>query len=352
MPRWLTALAYLAVFAVGILRADTLLEPQMIEWSDVMADRVTAEAAVDGTGIDQPLSQLMKRHNLTYYDQNVIAPRPPGAVIAALPTLAVPVPLLLATAAVVNVAAIAYIGWASTRIAGISAAWGVVVAALYFTPFMHEVVRWGNNACLIAALVVAAWMTERTKPVAAGGLLGAAAAIKLWPALLVFVISRRAKTATVLTASGVTLAGLLLPGVTLAAMGGLNSNELWLTSGFNHSLAAVFARRGIPGSVLIGAAIGAAIWFLCLRLAGSTDGRIGVTVLAALLISPYSWAPYWLAVVPAIFVIARRLNQVIWNTPPAAGVNKYNPDSDNPTSGHPKAANAPTTPNSPAGYRP
>lgn len=305
MSRRLLVAAYLAVFGFGLVRAFVILDPGMIEWADVMADRVIAEAAVDGSGVGQPLVDLMGRHGLSYYDPGAVAPRPPGAVLAALPTLAVPVSWLLALAAVANVAAMTFIGWASARVGGIRPEWGLAVGVLFLTPFMVEVVRWGNNAAVMAGLVVAAWMTARSRPRLAGVLLGVAVAVKAWPALLVFAVPRRVAAWTLATAGAMTAAGLLLPGVTVGAVfAGLDTSEVWLTSGLNHSLPAVFARRGFPAPVLVGGAIGLAMWALGLRMVRSANARFGVTVIAALLVSPYSWAPYWLAALPVVAIAA------------------------------------------------
>lgn len=123
-----------------------------------------------------------------------------------------------------------------------------VLLSLFWQPFTFAM-RELNLGQLLTCLLAAAWWLERKHPRWAGGLLGLATLLKLWPALLILLALywRRGRLAlgAVATVSGGSLLTLVVLGLgaSTAYLGPVRANEdYYVPSGGNLSLVAAVAR--------------------------------------------------------------------------------------------------------------
>lgn len=316
-------LLYLAVLVYGLVVFAPKLVDARQDWSylpDVASDQMIARAALDGSGIDQTLREMADRFGYPGDVADFVAPRTPAAAVSNLPLLLLPLGWLLPAVAVASVFAIIAVCWMMTQLADLPDWVGAAVAAaLLSIPYIVRALAWGNNGYLVATAVIAAWWLADRRPGLAGGLLGWAIAVKLWPGLLLFVLGRRVAAFALGSAAVFTAVGLALPGVTVGAVvatitGGADS---WIAHRSNVSLGGALAKRGIGHAALIGGAVGLALWGAVLRVTADRNVRVAVTVLTGLLVSPLSWMAYWLAAFPAVAVIIRRLGNRSDTNPPA-----------------------------------
>lgn len=315
LNRMRTVAAYIAAVVAGVIVAATPLGQWAIPWEiyidhapDSVSDQVVALAALDGVPIDTPLDEILAMNGIDR-GPSIPAPRPPGAVLASVPISRLSFDAAFLLMAVVNFFAVLATCWIGSRIADIPPMWGGIAACLvYLSPSFTTIMSYGNVSPVVTVLILVAWWQRTARPATAGLALGVAASIKLWPFLLWFAMPRRVRWWTLAGGAAMTAGGLALPGVTVrSAVATLGSSNIWLTSEFNVSIAAFLARAGVESAPLIGAVIGVAAWFGGLSLARTEDERIGVTLVAALLISPYSWRVYWLAAVPVVMMVCREV---------------------------------------------
>jgi alpha-1,2-mannosyltransferase len=298
--RYVTAALFAVAFLIGVT-AEPMGDPTI---SDLEADKYLALAAWDGTGAHRPLPELGAVYGLDVPDHWVYpAARTPGGLLVASPAILVPDPWLPVVAQVASVAALLAVCYLAARI-GRFPAWagGVAAVVLARQPVMLDQYSWGNSGMWVAVLVVAAWFLLPSKW--AGVLVGVAAVVKAWPAVLILVLlygreTRRAGWWAAGSAAGLTSAGLLLPG---SSIGGAVSAVLG-GSGFaafpsNMSAAGLW---DLP--VWAGMLVGLAVVAVGLRL--DVDWRMTAAVVGGLLASPITWPRYWLAAVPVVFVVAR-----------------------------------------------
>lgn len=157
-----------------------------------------------------------------------------------------------------------------------------------------------------------------------GVLVGLAAAVKLTPALLVPYLllagRRRAAAVAAGTAVGLTLlAAAVAPGTSAAYWGGalLDTGRLGANAGVsNQSLRGMALRSGLPGwaQLLLVVAVGVPLLVVGLRravrLSHAGDELAAVTVVGMLSValSPVSWVHHLVWVLPAVAVLAGRLD--------------------------------------------
>lgn len=125
---------------------------------------------------------------------------PPTSVLLALPLAGFDYPTAHLLRTLASLGALAGAAWLLCRQLGSPGwFWGPAVAAVVFlsAPLRHEVQQ-GNWSAFLLLLLTAAWAAERTgRSRLAGGLLGLAAAIKLFPGLLFLPLLAMRRWATV-----------------------------------------------------------------------------------------------------------------------------------------------------------
>jgi alpha-1,2-mannosyltransferase len=212
----------------------------------------------------------------------------------------------------------------------LSLAWAPLAALLLpiQTNFEHQ----NMNALLLLLLAAASWFSIRGSMLAAGALIGSAAALKAFPILLVGYFAARREwrglaaaiaTASVLTVAPAIVYGIDAYGELLKTFAGL-ADSGWPIRGNNQSLIAAmdrwvngFAMQGVrdpsqaPGvalgfaalaGVLMATAIGGAVSARGPRGVATVVDMAALTVLAVLL-SPIAWDHYWLLLLPAFIVL-------------------------------------------------
>ncbi len=194
--------------------------------------------------------------------------------------------------------------------------WAFALAGVWDTLFLGQIYM-----PLVLAAAGAWVLLDRGKGVAAGVLVGLAAAIKpnllVWPALLLLAGHRKPAMAAGAVFAAVSAVPLIVfgPGIYarwIALIAGDGARAGFLT---NASLAGLFARAGIPGiAPVVSAALlaGAALWAF-LRKPGP-ERASEVAIAAALLASPLAWVHYTLFLLPAFI----RRRDEMWTRLPAA----------------------------------
>lgn len=273
---------------------------------DSVHEQVTAWEAIWGDPY-KPLTDLMPEHGYREWKIGGPAPRPPSALVLQIPLLLIPTSALMPVATVAVVVLLMWIGWLSLHIGGLTGKqmlWAMpllllslpVVTSLLYSPLF---------GLLTVALILASWRYQ-DRPWA-GVLLGISAALRLWPGLVIigFWLNGRRRLArnAVATFVGLSLVGLLLPGVTLAGSieSLLAAKDAWLTHNMNSSLAVVLWPLGVAPIVSVVVASGIGIWLASRNRAHA----VPITILAALLASPLSWPTYALAALPVFALYAR-----------------------------------------------
>jgi len=192
------------------------------------------------------------------------------------------------------------------------------------TNFEHQ----NMNPLLLALIAAATWFLVRGKDAGAGGLLGAAIALKVFPALVVLVLMARARwrataiaivTAVVLTLIPLAIYG--LDGYTdLARDFWRLANSGFPLRGNNQSLLAALDRwqfgypqddvrepaAGAPAVVLVTMLVGTLVWMgsRWQRPALSTTAlQMFAALTLAVVMSPIAWDHYWLLLFPALVAI-------------------------------------------------
>ena len=175
------------------------------------------------------------------------------------------------------------------------------------------------NAVLLALLVAAACDLRRGREARAGAWIGAAAALKVFPAVwLLYLAYRRHWRALVIgiaVAAGLSLAPLWrygVPGAFDAVSDWLaNSSPVaWTQGGSNQSLSTLATRLHLPGAGLAVLDIACvALGVVALRrpkVADAAFEELAVVGLVAVLLSPIAWVHYFLFALP-VWIVALRL---------------------------------------------
>lgn len=271
---------------------------------DVVSDKYTALAALDGSGPYATLDELAHRYGFAEAGWPAPHPRPPAALLVQLPLVLIPDPAILWVAVAATLAKTVSLFWASARVAGVDTRLGAAALLVFMAlpPFRASILY--AVVTPVPWAIVFGWLLLRLRPGWAGALFGFAAAVKLWPAIIVAALlfrrdTRRVALIGVVTATALTGAGLLLPGVSISG-----TVEALRTAGavFGVTEGSISLYAAIGGwAVLVGGAVFA--W----AVAGGPDRRIGGAVVAGLLMSPIVWAGYWLSALPGAFLLYRRV---------------------------------------------
>jgi alpha-1,2-mannosyltransferase len=209
---------------------------------------------------------------------------------------------------------------------------GAPLAALLLpllTNFEHQ----NLNALLLALLAAATWQLSGGSMVVAGVLVGAATALKAFPALLiVYLLARRnwtAAVAAIVTAGALSVAPLPVYGVDgfadLARTFLRLSTSGWPVRGNNQSLIAAIDRYTADGLgdaggvrqmadtpiatglfIVVALLLGAALaWSVVRRPAAANTVAVEITAVTviAVLLSPIAWDHYWTLLLPAYLVV-------------------------------------------------
>jgi hypothetical protein len=211
----------------------------------------------------------------------------------------------------------------------------VAVAVALSTPFWAQLVHGQLNLFLLL-LIVGAWLADRSeRPLLAGGLIGTAVLVKLFPAYLLvyFVLARRWRA----LAAGLTAIGIGV--VVTSAVLGLDTWPVYFTEVVpvtkefasawpNASLVGwwlklfdpssvwpmvrptpIVAERSIAlaGAALSGLALTGWLWYCIRRTGGDRDVGFAAATVIMLLVSPTTWDHYFLLLALPVTVLGCRL---------------------------------------------
>lgn len=304
LRRWLP---WVIVSIVGVASAWADVRTAWWEggrFPDATADKYVTIAATDGFGAHRPFVEIADHYSVPGRPWQHPHPRPPGALTAQLPLTLIPDEWLLAAVGVITGLSVVATGWATSRLTGWSPwlfAAGASVAMVLWNEWTRGNVWW----LLTGALVTVGWVGVREGRRWGPWLFGLAAAAKLWPALLVpalWVTGRKRSAAeTTAVVGAFTVAGLLLPGVSLVSDFGTSGGLEFLSAAGNLSLAGWLLTLGVPYAPVVGAAVALTGWAVALRrVRGDVEVVLAVTIVAGLLASPLTWPAYWTAALPTL----------------------------------------------------
>lgn len=331
-------LACVVVASVFLPRYVAAWNPPPYQLIDFFQEWSSARNAASGRPVYAPVAEAVERYLGLQkvpdgsWDVNV---HPPSSVLLALPLQGFAYPTAFRIWNLVSLAALAASVWLVVRNLGIRlSVWSAFPAVLLFSicdPLFQQMLQ-GQLNLILLLLIVGVWTADRAgRPLLAGGLLGAAAAIKLFPAFLVlYFLARRDWRAVAASA-----ASLLL--ITLVTFGllGWESYATYLSdvlpvaatwkaawnnaslAGFWHKLFAPGPRNGelipllaSPALALAGTAVSVAVVLLLLvprvvraRTARARDLAFGLTITAMLLVSPVTWEHYFLLLLLPLVVV-------------------------------------------------
>jgi len=286
--------------------------------ADVDYDWLVARAAINGNSYD-PVLSLADDEGVNIYvvraadgSTDVVHPRTPGALFLLLPLVLVPfryvVPLITGFSAFVLIC------FASSWLSSSGPPWHRRVIWLGLGLLTAPVLMsfaYAAQTLLVAAMVVGALVAaHRGKRAVPAVLAACAIVLKLYPAALLAVWWARGQKdvvfRTVIAVLGLTLLGLLLPGVSLVDSWDALRSAGWdfIRVPTNGSLAALLVNAGL--SAQAASAIG--IVALALLAAYVVVSGIGLSIPAVLalvvclLLQPISWAAFDVVLVPFLVV--------------------------------------------------
>ena len=271
-------------------------------WPDVLHERAIAVESLSGDP-HRPITDIMADYG---YPAMVGGPSPrtPAAVLFQLPLLLISQSALMPAVTWSIVGLVIASLWLTANISEVSwrrLAWLVPLLLISY-PVVTSISYGSMTVMVTVALVLLAW-AFRDRPWSSVPL-GLAAAIRLWPMLIIvgFWISGRRRAAYVALAVLVSanLLGLLLPGVTLegsvAAL--VHGGAAWVQHPQNASAAVLFEVFGMPA---IAATVAVSLIAVVLALRNPAQA-IPICLVAALVASPLSWPTYMLTALPLLII--------------------------------------------------
>lgn len=278
--------------------------------SDSLFDYVTTKEAVAGANAYQPLGVLLGEHSDVKQNPREVHPRAPGAFVLQLPLLAVPPSSVLTLQSAFIIASVTALIVMSVRLAGFGWLVAVPVAFVFFTAPVANAFGNGGQGPIVAALVTMSWWAcRRSDSVGSGLPLAAAATLKLFPLILVPMLwaagHRRTAVGAGVGFGILSLAGLLLPGVTLgAAIGAIvSAADVYRHAEFgNYSFVAALP---FDNSTIWLSAVGSVpvVWWVW-RHRPTLDTVFVLGMIAMLLLAPLVWMNYLTVLVPVLAVAA------------------------------------------------
>ena len=267
---------------------------------DVLHEQATAEEALSGDPY-RPISELMPERGYSEM-QGGVSPRTPAALLLQVPLVLIPQAALMPLITTLILILVAVALWLTHRIARVEWKWVAWASpVVYFSYPVVTAITYGSVSVVsMTVLILMAWAFQEESW--SGVPLGIAAAMRLWPGLVIvgFWIAGRRRAAyvaaTVFLATN--LLGLLLPGVTLEGtmsviLGGAGD---WVNHNQNASLAAFLDAWGLPIALPTLVMSGVSIW-LAWR---NPSEAIPLCVLGGLVASPLSWPAYLLVTMPIL----------------------------------------------------
>jgi hypothetical protein len=288
----------------GIVVAWLLMDLPRTEselpWPDLTRDVVYEREAVDAAlgRVDSPPDDHA---------------RTPGAIVVLLPLALIPADFLTSTASIVSVISLGLIAAGTVRLrpTGYLGATAFALSLSASVSFIQAVFH-GSTFVPLAACLVWMWVyLQEGRPIQAGALLAVAGVSRLWPFLVIVVLMRRrqvrALSATVAGAGLLTIAGVLLPGITVGGSldAVIEGGAGWITAEHNGSLASWLIGFGAVPAAVVGLIAALSVWYLGLRRSPNLDSDVGWTLPAAILASPLAWLPYLLTVAPFVMPPSR-----------------------------------------------
>ena len=244
---------------------------------------------------------------------------PPPAVLLVLPFALLAQLSAAAAKGAWAAGSLACLGWSIARLP--RSGWTPVVLALAAVaiPLNRNFEDLNLNAVLLALLVAAALELGRGREGRAGAWIGAAAALKVFPAFWLLYLAYRRRwrglAIGIAVAAGLSLAPLLRYGVQGAFVAGRhwmasNAVAAWGQLGSNQSLAALAARLHLAGAGVAALDLACVVLgIMALRRRHVVDPafeELGVVGLIAVLLSPIAWVHYFLFALP-VWIVAVRL---------------------------------------------
>lgn len=275
---------------------------------DLIADQMVGRALLDGVSPYRPLADLHAIYGGPV-DWDWINPRTPAALGLVVPLAPIPTATLIHVMTAVNVTAILMVVVLSATMAGKS----LRAAALLFPLLMTsepggQMIQHANLSPLIGLAVVWTWWWMRKGDNWIGGLpLGIAAAARLFPMVLALILlmggRRKAGAVALAAAVGFNLAGLLIPGVSIAgSLEALAGTEQFLAHSNSFSIAGVAVRYGLPFSVgevvSVTLPLLLVLWVLVRRPPWERGLLLGAPTM--LLVNPTSWPHYMANAGPSV----------------------------------------------------
>lgn len=247
---------------------------------------------------------------------------PPFAAIMFIPISDMPVVLSRLAFELASVAALAYAGYITLKLAGYRTTWTVTVATfvigMTLEPMYHTLFLGQVNLILLALIMADVWRAARGRPAGIG--IGIAAAIKLTPLIFIplFLFARRKRDGLVAIAAFIACA--LVGYIVAPGDSGLYwHHEVEDTA----RVGGYYISNQSPYGMAIRVAGGVANvgrWYIVIPLvlgilglaAGVILARhndwlsaVAVTGTAGLLVSPVSWTHHWVWILPALAVLVR-----------------------------------------------
>jgi hypothetical protein len=301
----------LVAFGVARLDVDVTI-------ADIEYDWLAARAAIHGNAYD-PVLSLAKDEGVEVLvvkaadgSTDVVHPRTPGALLLLLPLRWIPFRYLVALISGLSAAVVIWFAWSWLSSRGpplgrrlLLLGLGILAAPVLMT------FAYASQSLVVAGLVVGALVgSSRGKRILPALLAASAIVLKLYPAALVVVWwvrgQRKLVYRTIGAVAGLTVLGLLLPGVSLVdSWHALRSAELdFIRVPTNGSLAAILISVGIP--VQAASVIGPAILVLLVGCAAvwrrSVPPSAVLALVIFLLLQPVAWVEFDVVLLPFVVV--------------------------------------------------
>jgi len=257
--------------------------------TDAILDKYQALEAWTGDPY-QTQGEIVELHGLGNYAHDAPSPRSPAAIALQSATIPIDDTTLQWVAVAASLASLVAIFYFSGEISGTDQRLVALLFLAYVVVRPGRLIWWNVTDLAIPSVVASWWRIRHSRQ--AGVLLGLAAALKLWPALIIAVLAVRRDTnraggwaaVTALLATGV---GLLIPSVSLEG-----------------SIEAMTSASELWGSIPRLPIVLLAVAILVVAIPRSKNIRFGAATVSGLLLSPIAWIDYWLAALPAaLFVV-------------------------------------------------